>query len=170
MPEKHRRYLLKEKESRDLLRKASQRCKVSLKQVFGEATRVEVVETPFGKICLINMKPTLVVTEADVYPTLVSKELFDASPKIVVDMGAVAYVCKGANIMAPGIRRFEGSFAKGDIVFIIDEKHGKPIALGEAAYDVEEAKNTKHGMVVKNIHYVGDNVWKLIKDLPAMPK
>jgi PUA domain protein len=170
MPEKHRRYFLKEKESKDLLEKASQRCKVSLKQVLGEKTSIEVVETPFGKICLINAKPTLVVTEAAVYPTLVSRELFDASPKIVVDMGAVPYVCKGANIMAPGIRRFEGSFAKGDIVFVVDEKHGKPIALGEAAYNVEEAKNIKQGMVVKNIHYVGDSIWKLIKDLAAMPK
>jgi PUA domain protein len=67
--------------------------------------------------------------------------------------------------MAPGIRRFEGSFAKGDIVFVVDEKYGKPLALGEATFDVEEARNIKQGMVVKNIHYVGDSVWKLIKDL-----
>lgn len=165
MPGKHRRYFLKEKESRELLERASHRFKVSLKQVFGEKTSVEVVETAFGEVCLVNGKPVLVVTEAAVYPTLVSKELFEVLPRIVVDMGAVPFVCKGANIMAPGIKRFEGSFAKGDIVFVVDEKHGKPLALGEAAYDVEEAKNVKQGRVIENIHYVGDSVWELIKDL-----
>jgi len=160
---------LKEKESKELLERASQRFKVSLKQVLGEKAGIEVVETEFGEVCLIDGKPVLVVTEAAVYPALVSKELFEMLPKIVVDMGAVPFVCKGANIMAPGIRRFEGSFAKGDIVFVVDEKHGKPLALGEATYDVEEAKNVKRGMVIKNIHYVGDSIWKLIKDL-AMTK
>jgi PUA domain protein len=170
MPGKHRRYFLKEKEARELLERASHRFKVSLKQVFGEKTGVEVVETEFGEVCLINGKPVLVVTEAAVYPTLVSKELFEMLPRIVVDMGAVPFVCNGANIMAPGIRRFEGSFAKGDIVFVVDEKHGKPLALGEATYDVEEAKNVKQGNVIENIHYVGDSVWKLIKDLAIMAK
>jgi PUA-domain protein len=165
MPGKHRRYFLKEKESRELLERASHRFSVSLKQIFGEKTSVEVVETEFGEVCLINGKPVLVVTRGTVYPTLVSKELFEMFPRIVVDMGAVPFVCKGANIMAPGIRRFEGSFVKGDIVFVVDEKHGKPIALGEATYDVEEAKNVKQGMVIANIHYVGDSVWELIKDL-----
>jgi len=169
MPRKHRRYFLKEKESKELLERASQRFKVSLKQVLGEKAGIEVVETEFGEVCLIDGKPVLVVTEAAVYPALVSKELFEMLPRIVVDMGAVPFVCKGANIMAPGIRRFEGSFAKGDIVFVVDEKHGKPLALGEATYDVEEAKNVKRGMVIKNIHYVGDSIWKLIKDL-AMTK
>jgi PUA domain protein len=169
MPRKHRRYFLKEKESKELLERASKRFKVSLKQVLGEKAGIEVVETEFGEVCLIDGKPVLVVTEAAVYPALVSKELFEMLPKIVVDMGAVPFVCKGANIMAPGIRRFEGSFAKGDIVFVVDEKHGKPLALGEATYDVEEAKNVKRGMVIKNIHYVGDSIWKLIKDL-AMTK
>lgn len=156
---------MKEKESKELLERASQRFKVSLKQVFWDKASIEVVETEFGEVCLINGKPVLVVTEAAVYPTLVSKELFEMLPRIVVDMGAVPFVCKGANVMAPGIRRFEGSFAKGDIVFVVDEKYGKSLALGEATFDVEEARNIKQGMVVKNIHYVGDSVWKLIKDL-----
>jgi PUA-domain protein len=169
MPRKHRRYFLKEKESRELLDRASQRFRVSLNQVFGEKACIEVVETEFGDVCLINRKPMLVATKAAVYPTLVSEELFEVLPRIVVDMGAVPFVCKGANIMAPGIRRFEGSFAKGDIVFVVDERHGKPLAIGEATYGVEEAKNVKQGMIVKNIHYVGDSVWKLIKDL-AIPR
>jgi len=170
MPGRHRRYFLKEKESRELLERASHRFKVSLRQLFGEKTSIEAVETEFGMVCLINGKPVLVVTEAAVYPTLVSKELFEKLPRTVVDMGAIPFVCKGANIMAPGIRRFEGNFAKGDLVFVVDEKHGKPLALGEATYDIEEAKNVKQGRVIENIHYVGDNVWEFIKDFADKTK
>jgi PUA domain protein len=83
-------------------------------------------------------------------------------------MGAVSHVCKGANVMAPGIRRFEGQFDKNDLVFIIDERHGKPLAIGEIAYDAEEAKTVKQGIVVKNVHYVGDRTWSLLKELVTM--
>lgn len=89
-------------------------------------------------------------------------------PKVTVDMGAVPFVCKGANIMAPGIRRYQGDFKKGDFVFIIDEKYGKPLALGEIVYDAEEVKSVKQGIVVKNKHYVGDNIWNILKQLRAL--
>jgi PUA domain protein len=78
-------------------------------------------------------------------------------------MGAVPYVCKGANIMAPGIRGFRGEFRKGDLVIVTDEKHGKPIALGEILYDTEQVKSIRQGIVIKNIHYVGDKTWNQIK-------
>jgi PUA domain protein len=165
MSGKQRRYFLKEKESKELLERASQRFKVSLKQILAEKISIETVETELGRVYVINGKPVLFVAESLVYPTLLSKELFEVLPRVIVDMGAIPFVCKGANIMAPGIRRFERSFVKGDIVFVADEKHGKPLALGLATYDIEDVKNLKKGMVVKNIHYVGDNIWKLCKHI-----
>jgi len=167
MPERYRRHFLKAKESKDLLNKASERFKVNLEQIFKAKAKVEVVETEFAEIFLINRKPVMVKTEENFYPTLTFKEFFDLTAKVVVDMGAVPYVCKGANIMAPGIRRFEGEFRKGDFIFVIDEKHGKPIALGEIVYNSEEAKNVKQGIVVTNVHFVGDKIWNLIKELSA---
>jgi PUA domain protein len=80
-------------------------------------------------------------------------------------MGAVPYVCKGADVMAPGIRGFKGEFQKGNLVIVTDEKHGKPIALGEILYDAEQAKNIKQGAVIRNIHYVGDKTWTLLKQI-----
>lgn len=167
MPERYKRYFLKAKRSKDLVNKASERFKVNLEQIFKDKAKVEVVETEFAEIFLINGKPVMVKTEADFFPTLTFMEFFDLIPKVVVDMGAVPYVCKGANVMAPGIRRLEGEFRKGDFVFVIDEKHGKPIALGEIVYDAEEAKNVKQGIVVKSVHFVGDKVWNIIKELGA---
>ena len=167
MSEKHRRYFLKEKDSKNLLDKSSQKFRVNLEQIFKEKTNIEVIETEHGDICLIDGKPVFVRTQVDVYPTLVFSELFNMMPKVTVDMGAVPFVCKGANIMAPGIKRFSGDFKKGDFVFIIDERHGKPLALGEIVYDAEEVKSVKQGIVVKNKHYVGDNIWNIIKELRA---
>jgi PUA domain protein len=80
-------------------------------------------------------------------------------------MGAVPYVCNGADIMAPGIVRVEGEFSKGDIVLVVDEKHGKPLALGEILYDAAEARNIKQGVIVKNVHYVSDKIWNFAKTL-----
>jgi len=167
MPEKHRRYFLKAKESKELLDKASEKLKTNLEQLFEGKVNVEVVETEFAEIYLVNAKPVFAKTDDNIYPTLLFKEFFSSAPKAIVDMGAVPYVCKGANIMAPGIRRYEGEFKKGDIIFVVDEKHGKPLAVGEVAYSAEEARNVKQGMVIKNVHFVGDRTWNFIKEIAA---
>jgi PUA domain protein len=48
---------------------------------------------------------------------------------------------------------------------VVDEKHGKPLALGEILYDTAEARNVKQGVVVKNVHYVSDKIWSFAKTL-----
>jgi PUA-domain protein len=165
MSEKHRRYFLKAKESKMLLEKASRRLGIDLGQILKDKSNVEVIQAESIELFLINGKPVLAQTEEVLYPTLTFKEFIDHAPRATVDMGAVPYVCKGANIMAPGIRRFSGEFQKGDLVIVIDEKHGKPIALGEILYDMEQAKSIKQGIVIKNIHYVGDRTWNKLKQL-----
>ena len=80
-------------------------------------------------------------------------------------MGAVPHVCNGADVMAPGIVRVEGEFDKGDLVLVMDEKHGKPLALGESLYDAETVRNTKQGVVVENVHFVSDKIWNFAKTL-----
>jgi predicted RNA-binding protein (TIGR00451 family) len=67
--------------------------------------------------------------------------------------------------MAPGIVRVEGEFGKGDLVLVVDEKHGKPLALGESFFDAAIIRNTKQGAVVKNVHFVSDKIWNFAKTL-----
>ena len=165
MSEKHRRYFLKAKESKMLLEKASQKLGIDLAQTLKDKANVEVIQAEPIELFLINGKPVLAQTGENLYPTLTFKEFFERAPKVTVDMGAVPYVCKGADVMAPGIRGFGGEFQKGDLVIVIDEKHGKPIALGETLYDAEQAKNIKQGPVIKNVHYVGDKTWSLMKQI-----
>lgn len=82
-------------------------------------------------------------------------------PCITVDMGAVKFVVGGADIMRPGITNIDDGVSKDEFVVIIDQTHKKPIAVGIAMTDSKEMKETKSGKVIKNIHYVGDELWKI---------
>ena len=150
-----------------MLNEAPEKLRVDFKQIFKSKVDMELIETDFARIFLVNGKPLLVRMKEKILPTLAFNEIFALTPKVVVDMGAVPHVCNGANVMAPGIVRFEGEFKKGDFVFVVDEKHGKAIAIGEAGYDVDTAKKATQGVVVKNIHFVGDKLWNFIKKLAA---
>lgn len=167
MVRKYRRYFLKAKEAKSILSEASEKLAVNLDQIFQNKANMELVETDFAEIFLKNGKPLFVRIEDRIFPTLVFNEPFTLMPRVVVDMGAVPYVCNGANVMAPGIVRFQGEFEKGDLVLVVDEKHGKTIAIGEAIYDCNNAKKVVKGVVVNTIHFVGSKIWNLIKEISA---
>jgi PUA domain protein len=162
MPVKQRRYSLKAKESKQILTELSTVLKLDLEAVFGSKANLEIVESEVGLIYLVSGKPLFFQSDK-LLPMLTFKEFIDVKPKVVVDMGAVPYVCKGADVMAPGIVRYEGEFSKGDLVVVVDMKYGKPLALGETLYSSEEAKNVKKGAVLKTKHYVSDKIWNFAK-------
>jgi PUA-domain protein len=165
MSPRGRRYSLKSSDAKPLLSKASEKLGVNLVKLIGSKATIEAVETGHGEVLLLGRKPLLFRIKEDVYPTLVFEEALDKLPKVVVDMGAVRHVCNGASVMAPGIVRYDGEFARGSLVVVVDVKHGKPLALGEAQYDAEAARSIKQGIVIKNIHYVSDEIWDSIKML-----
>jgi PUA domain protein len=158
-----RRYPIKSKEAKQLLSEASGTLKLDLEALFGAKANVEVIESTVGLIYVIEGKPLLFKTDNRTLPTLLFGEFLAAAPKIVVDMGAVPYVCKGATVMAPGIVRVEGEFVKGDLVQVVDVKFSKALAVGEALLDAATARATKKGPVVKTLHFVGDKIWDFIK-------
>ena len=163
MPEKFSRHFLKSKETEAILNEASEKLKIDLKQLFNAKVNVELVQTEFAEIYLIRGKPSLAKAQENIFPTLTFDEYSALLPKVVINMGAVPHVCNGANIMSPGIVRFEGEFKADDFVLVVDEKYGKPIAIGKIVYDSETVKKVAHGVVVKNMHHVGDRTWDFIK-------
>ena len=165
MPTKQRRYSLKAKQAKLILNEISEKLKIDAEALFGLKANVEVVEADVGKIYLVNGKPLFFKTGELLLPTLLFQDFTSQAPKIVVDMGAVPYVCNGADIMAPGIVRVDGEFDKGALVLVVDVKHGKLLAVGESLYDVETVRNTKQGAVVKNVHFVSDKIWNFAKAL-----
>lgn len=165
MPQKQQRHSLKAKEARLVLEEISKRLKVEVEDLIGANAKFEIAKTDLAEIYFVNGRPILYGIDGKILPTLFFEQLSDCLPKVVVDMGAVPYVCKGADVMAPGIVRFEGEFGKGDLVLVVDEKHGKMLALGEALYNVEEARKVEKGAVLESIHFVGDKIWDAAKTI-----
>ena len=115
-----------------------------------------------NKIILVNDKPSFFLKDKSYIPTLklILRNIFPAK-KITVDMGAIPFVIKGADIMRPGISDIDAGINKGDWVVIVDENHKKPLAIGEALMDSEDLKSSKSGKVIRNLHFVGDDIWNL---------
>ena len=94
---------------------------------------------------------------------IISREIPVPYKKVTVDMGAVKFVANGADIMRPGITQIEDGIASGDPVLIVDETHGKTLALGVAMFSSEEMRAAKSGKVIKNAHAAGDALWEFTK-------
>jgi len=158
-----RRHSIREKEARNIILEFSRKAKVKPEQLFESRKHIETIETADTRIYLIDGKPLLASSHGKLFPTLFFNEVFSFLPKIVVDMGAISYICNGADVMAPGVVRIEGQFEVNDFVLIVDEHHGKPLAIGSALLDSHIAKKTNLGKIAKNLHYVGDKLWALLK-------
>lgn len=135
----------------------------------GSITRdgLELVELDTGEKLYLSIShrlPILYETKVDdksiIIPTLhLVHRLGALVPKlyVVVDQGAVKHILNGADVMRPGITEFT-QFKRSDVVFVLDPKR-RAIAVGMALVDSNELPNMQRGKVVKNLHYLGDEVW-----------
>ncbi len=80
-------------------------------------------------------------------------------PTVTVDMGAVRFVVNGADIMRPGITKVSDGIKQGSVVAIIDERHGKPLAVGVSKLSTEEMRAATEGKVIMSKHHVNDALW-----------
>lgn len=155
-----RRRFLKSKDSKTLLRRFSSEYGLP-EAFFGRKPKVESLSLPGDKeLFLLEGKPLILAAGGRLYPTLIFHEALRSLPKVVVDMGAVPHICNGADVMAPGVRRIEGTFKEGSVVSVVDERHRKFLAVGVAEMQSEAIERLKKGKCVRNVHYVGDRVWR----------
>lgn len=82
---------------------------------------------------------------------------------VYIDLGAVPFITKGADLMKAGLKR-QDKFEKNSFVVIRDEKHNKPLAVGEALFSSEEIAKMEKGKVILNLHHIGDKIWAFSKD------
>ena len=143
---------MRRKDARNILDKLSEK--------FGEvdAKKIEVAEFEDKKVLILDDKIEFIEDENGLYPYLGGAYL-DRLPRVVVDMGAIRFVCNGADVMAPGITEMD-EFEAGDVVVIRDVTHGKGLAVGVANKSSQEIEASKTGKVIKNLHYVGDKLWE----------
>ncbi|MEM3143493.1 MAG: PUA domain-containing protein [Candidatus Nitrosotenuis sp.] len=97
-------------------------------------------------------------------PFLTDAGILEKFPSVTVDMGAVKFMCDGANVMRPGIRRFT-EFAKDDIVCVVEESQRKFLAVGRALVPSSDLETMTKGAVIENIHYISDRYWEVRKSI-----
>ena len=143
-------------------RKAAKKLLAELSDTFGDlqAGKVETAKFEEKELYLFDESIEFVKDENGFYPFLGGSYL-DNLPKVVVDMGAIRFVCNGADVMAPGITDM-GAFGVGAIVVIRDVTHGKALAIGVAKKSSVDIEISKKGKVIKNLHYVGDKLWSAV--------
>jgi PUA domain protein len=124
--------------------------------------QIEMLETDVEDLILVDGEPLIMILDGEPYPAL--KGVLQRSLEshyVVVDMGAVKFVAKGADVMSPGIVEADPQIKEGDIVVIIEETHRKPLSIGRALISGEEMVKNQQGKAVKTLHYVGDKIWNL---------
>ncbi|MBD3203980.1 DUF1947 domain-containing protein [Candidatus Woesearchaeota archaeon] len=146
---------LRNQEIRDLIEKIDNLFNVD---IIDKKDKVEIVD---DKFILCNDKAVFFYREKKLIPTLKIILKNNFLNKITVDMGAVRFVAKGADIMRPGIVDADNAIEKNEIISIVDVNNKKPLAVGKALFSGQEINKMDKGKAIENIHYVGDEIWNL---------
>ena len=125
-------------------------------------SKVEILESEPYDIILIDGEPLVMNIDDNYFPTLKGALKLEITERYaVVDMGAIKFVAKGADIMSPGITEADPEVKEGDLVIIIEETHRKPLATGRALIYGPEMVENNEGKAIKTIHFIGDKIWNL---------
>ena len=108
----------------------------------------------------IQLAPDLII------PHLTQHDILNHFASVQVDMNAVKFVCNGANIMRPGITDFT-TFKESEIVLVKDQTHKKELAVCISLVDDVTGRKMERGVVLNNIHHIGDIYWETKKSIRA---
>jgi PUA domain protein len=153
------RHRLKEKEVKDLLMSLRTRFQGDL---FTEKSTVDIGTVEEFTVLLVDDSIDFMMHNNNMVFTLQGVTKYQLRNRfVVVDMGAIGFITKGADVMAPGIKDADPGIQKDEYVWVYDEKYRKPLAVGIALMTGEEMKTSKTGKAIKTLHYVGDRLWIL---------
>jgi len=125
--------------------------------LFDPEEAVDIADTEEGEVVIMDSKLVATFFNGEIFPTIKGLLTMNATKNFVtVDMGAVEFVYNGADIMAPGIVDADENISEGDMVWVREVEHKKPLAVGRALTHGKEMIESDGGKVVKNLHHVGD--------------
>ena len=152
--------LLSKSDTADTLEKISLQWNIDLPKV--KTLTIHEIENDAN---LITGEGFSAIKLGDAYiPFLSETGLLERFPKVVVDMGAVKFVCNGASVMRPGIKSYS-EFEKDSIVCVVEESRNKFLAVGRSLVSSKDMPTITKGEVVKNLHYVSDRFWEAAKNI-----
>jgi len=127
----------------------------------GDDASIEEAEVEEGPdLFLVDGKPLVVRVEGEYFVTVQGALALEPERRLVtVDAGAVEFVTNGADIMRPGVVEADDGIEEGDLVVVVEENHGKPLAVGRALTDGDDMLGDE-GRVVESVYHVGDELWE----------
>jgi len=153
-----RRKRLRSKESKAYSEELEKRLGI---QVFTQDDPVDMAESTDFNVLFVNGDILGMIYNGKTFLTV--RGLLKYRPQkcfVTVDMGAVPYVTNGADIMGPGIVDADEGIEENDLVWIRDVNNLVPLAVGVALFSGPELKKKAKGKAIKNLHNVGDKLWK----------
>ena len=118
--------------------------------------RVDLVGTEFDLV-LVDGEPHVFFVDGE--PFLTVRGANAHPPQRRVAAGAVQFVSDGADVMRPGIVDADDAIDPGDLVAIVEETHGKALAVGRALEPGADLVGDS-GKVVESVHHVGDDLYE----------
>jgi PUA domain protein len=121
--------------------------------------RVDLVGIEFDLV-LADGEPSVFYVDGEPFLTVRGANAYPPQRRVVtVDAGAVQFVSDGADVMRPGIVDADEAIDPGDLVAIVEETHGKALAVGRALEPGSDLAG-ESGKVVESVHHVGDDLYE----------
>ena len=152
--------LISKSETDDLLKQVSTQWKIQIPKA-----KNLMIYRIMDNVQIFTAKDIMILQIEETYlPFLSQISLLEKFPHVLVDMGAVKFMCNGANVMRPGITSYS-EFDKEQVVCVIEESQHKFLAVGKSLVRSSELETMEKGEVVKNMHYISDKFWEIGKTI-----
>ena len=152
--------LISKSETSALLKTVSERWGLDLPKI----KNLKVHQISDEAQIIIGKEIKILKIDDEYVPFLSETTTLEKFPNVMVDVGAIKFMCKGANVMRPGIKKFT-EFEKDNLVCIVEESHHKFLAVGKAMVSSSELEEMEKGEVIKNMHYISDKFWETGKTI-----
>jgi PUA domain protein len=158
-----KRQVASKHDSRDYIERIQSSCDIQLD--ISRSAQVEIIEPEDGvKFVIVDGKYTFVEQgapggPAKFIPFVGSPSVLELFPSARIDDGAIKYIIKGADVMRPGILKYDEWGAKDRLVVVRDDAKGRGLAVGRTMVGSQEMAGLKKGNCIKNLHHAGDRIW-----------
>ena len=161
-----KRQVVSKTDSKELIAQVERSTGVQLQ--VSKSAQVEILEPdPESKFVIIDGRFTFVNSGKgeDYLPFVGSADAVNLFPSVTIDEGALKYIIKGADVMRPGITKYDDWGEAGKLVVVREDKKGRAAAVGRTAVASSEMAELKKGNCVKNLHHAGDKFWNEYKKI-----
>ena len=131
-------------------------------EIFHKKTDLKKYVVKDGEFIALNKEILFLIQKSSLIPTISTIRKFASKiPKVIVDIGAIKFIIKGADVMRPGITQIGKDVVEGKLVKIIEEKNGAILSIGRSLYDQVDMEPLETGRVIKNLHHINDIWWRM---------